>query len=70
MGQTTQTDETTEIKETEPTPKPKTRKPRDPEYVKKYYLEHVKSVKFFCESCYCEIAKDNFDLPVLFVLDY
>ena len=57
MDQTTQTEE---IKELQPKPKPKTRKPRDPEYFKKYYLEHVKNVKFFCEYCYCNIAKDNF----------
>jgi len=60
MDQTTQTAEIEEIKETEPKPKPKTRKPRDPDYFKKYYIEKVKGVKFFCEYCYCDIAKDNF----------
>jgi len=60
MDQTTQTVEIEEIKETEPKPKPKTRKPRDPDYFKKYYIERVKGVKFFCKYCYCDITKDNF----------
>ena len=58
MDQTTQTENIDNECETKL--KSNTRKPRDPEYFKKYYIEKVKNVKFFCEYCYCDIAKDNY----------
>ena len=35
------------------------KKPRDPEYFKQYYQNKLKGVKYHCEVCNKDIAKDK-----------